>query len=89
MSEADKSFEEVRTLVEALQLAVACSEDRDFVNNTAANHATGSFMVAAQWVLLELGMAALEDRLLQCLVDLPREYEAIYGQLACSPRGSH
>ena len=89
MSDTEKAFQEIRTLTEALQIAVETAENRAFVNNTQANHAAATFMGTAQWMLVELGKATLEGRLIERLVELQQEFQAIFDQLACSPRGSH
>lgn len=89
MSNTEKAFIDIPTMVEALQEAIAAAESRKLVNNTLGNHAAATFMGAAQWMLIDLSKAAVEDRLLKRLVELQQEFQAIKDHLTRSQKSSH
>lgn len=86
---SDKRFREIHSITEALQTLMAAVKDRHFVNDTAEVHATATFMNATQWMLCELGQAAMEDKLLERLSKLMDEHELILRKLRESTSPAH
>ena len=86
MNPIDKPFIDMHTMAEAMQAALFSAENRKMVNDTPANHAAATFMATTQWMLIDLSKAALENRLLERLIELQQEHEAIAKHLARSPK---
>lgn len=89
MNPNDKPFIDMHTMAEAMQAAMFSAENRKMVNDTPANHAAATFLGATQWLLIDLSKAALEDRLLNRLIELQQEQDAIVKHLVRSPKDTH
>lgn len=89
MSLAETPFNEIHSIAMAMAVIMDGVAERKMVNDTPQNHAAATFVGATQWMLIELSQAALDDRLLDRVIELQHELQALRAHLQNAPRQTH